>query len=93
MNEKRVNKRAASSSVVIPEVMVEVVRDPLKIYDTPSLFQGVIFACLRSRQLMKGATPKITAAESFRHKNTTIAIEEIKQGLVSFEKIVEDFEN
>lgn len=55
----------------------------LEITGTNSIFQGVLFACLRHKQLNQGATPRIVA-DSGKLKNTSIAIEEVKQGLINF---------
>ena len=60
-----------------------------KWHETDSIYQGIIFACLRMRQLNKGATPRIIANPRKR-KNTSIAVEEIKQGLVNFEALPEE---
>ncbi len=60
-----------------------------KWHETDSIYQGIIFACLRIRQLNKGATPRIIANPRKR-KNTSIAVEEVKQGLVNFEALPEE---
>ncbi|HET6862469.1 MAG TPA: DNA-directed RNA polymerase subunit omega [Pyrinomonadaceae bacterium] len=48
-----------------------------------SRFQLVILASLRSKQLLKGAHPRI-AADPRKRRNTSIALEELKRGLVPF---------
>jgi DNA-directed RNA polymerase omega subunit len=48
-----------------------------------SRFRLVMVAALRSKQLQRGARPRIEA-DPRRRRNTTIALEEVKQGLVSF---------
>ncbi len=48
-----------------------------------SRFQLVVLAALRSKQLLRGASPRIDA-DPRRRRNTSIALEEIKQGLVPF---------
>jgi DNA-directed RNA polymerase omega subunit len=60
-----------------------------KWHETDSIYQGIIFACLRLRQLNKGATPRIVA-NARKRKNTSIAVEEVKQGLVNFEALPEE---
>ena len=50
---------------------------------TESRFRLVAVATLRSKQLLRGARPRIVA-DPLRRRNTSIALEEVKQGLVSF---------
>jgi DNA-directed RNA polymerase omega subunit len=54
-----------------------------------SKFRLIIVAALRSKQLLRGSTPRIEV-DSQRHKNTSLALEEVKQGLVPFTTTVED---
>jgi DNA-directed RNA polymerase omega subunit len=48
-----------------------------------SKFRLIVLAALRSKQLLRGALPRIEA-DLRRHKNTSIALEEVKRGLVPF---------
>lgn len=48
-----------------------------------SIFGLIILAGLRSKQLLRGSRPRIEA-DPLRRKNTSIALEEIRQGLVHF---------
>ena len=48
-----------------------------------SRFQLVLLAGRRSKQLFKGAQPRIPA-DPLRRRNTSIALEELRQGLVPF---------
>ena len=48
-----------------------------------SIFRLIIVAGLRSKQLLRGSQPRIVA-NPLKRKNTSIALEEIKQGLVPF---------
>jgi DNA-directed RNA polymerase omega subunit len=48
-----------------------------------SRFQLVLLAGRRSKQLLKGAQPRIPA-DPLKKRNTSIALEELKQGLVIF---------
>ena len=48
-----------------------------------SRFQLVILAGLRSKQLVRGAQARIVA-DPLRRRNTSIALEELKRGLVPF---------
>lgn len=48
-----------------------------------SVYRLIVVAALRNKQLTRGATPRIEAHER-RHRNTSIALEEVKRGLVPF---------
>jgi|SRR5688572_17494067 len=48
-----------------------------------SRFQLVLLAGRRSKQLLKGALPRIPA-DPLKRRNTTIALEELRLGLVPF---------
>ena len=48
-----------------------------------SVYRLVVVAALRSKQITRGAVPRIEA-DPLRHRNTTIALEEVKRGLVPF---------
>jgi DNA-directed RNA polymerase omega subunit len=48
-----------------------------------SVYRLVVVAALRNKQLTRGAAPRIEA-DPLRHRNTTIALEEVKRGLVAF---------
>ena len=55
-----------------------------------SIFQSIIVACQRHKQLKNGADPRVLVA-SLKTKNTRIAIEEVKQGLIHYTAIAEPF--
>ena len=48
-----------------------------------SIYRLIILAGLRSKQLLRGSKPRIDA-DPLKRKNTSIALEEIRQGLVPF---------
>ena len=48
-----------------------------------SRYQLIIVAGLRSKQLVRGSLPRIEA-DPRRRRNTSIAVEEVKRGLVPF---------
>jgi DNA-directed RNA polymerase omega subunit len=48
-----------------------------------SRFQLVILAGLRSKQLLRGAAPRIVL-DPLKKRNTSIALEELKRGLLTF---------
>jgi DNA-directed RNA polymerase omega subunit len=53
--------------------------------ETESRFRLIIVAALRAKQLLHGAQPRIET-DIARRKNTSIAMEEVRRGLVHFEK-------
>lgn len=48
-----------------------------------SRFRLIVVASLRTKQLLHGARPRIEA-DPLKRRNTSIALEEVRQGLVSF---------
>jgi len=54
-----------------------------------SRFRLVIVAALRSKQLLRGATPRVES-DAKRRRNTSIAVEEVRRGLVDFTVTDED---
>ena len=48
-----------------------------------SKFRLIVVAALRTKQLLHGSPPRI-AADPRRRRNTSIALEEVKRGLVPF---------
>jgi len=48
-----------------------------------SRYRLIVVAALRSKQLQRGSLPRIDA-DPQRRKSTSIALEEVKQGLVPF---------
>ena len=48
-----------------------------------SHFRLIIVAALRSKQLMRGSMARVET-DPLRRRNTSIALEEVKRGLVSF---------
>lgn len=48
-----------------------------------SVYRLIVVAALRNKQLTRGATPRIEA-NPLRRRNTSIALEEVKRGLVPF---------
>ena len=54
-----------------------------------SKFRLIVVAALRSKQLLSGSAPRIDA-DPLKRRNTSIALEEVKQGLVNFTNNKED---
>jgi DNA-directed RNA polymerase omega subunit len=51
-----------------------------------SRFQLVILATHRSKQLLQGAQPRIVA-DLLKRRNTSIALEELRRGLIPFKPL------
>ena len=54
-----------------------------------SKYRLIILAAKRSKQLQRGARPRIDI-DTLKHKNTRIALEEVMQGRVNFSKTDEE---
>ena len=48
-----------------------------------SRFRAVVVAALRAKQLRRGSKPRIESNPD-KHKDTSIAMEEVKRGLINF---------
>jgi len=48
-----------------------------------SRFREVVLAGLRAKQLLRGSKPRIEPHPD-KHKNTTIAVEEVRRGLIFY---------
>ena len=46
-------------------------------------FREIVIAGLRAKQLLRGSKPRIEPHPD-KHKNTSIAVEEVRRGLISF---------
>jgi DNA-directed RNA polymerase omega subunit len=51
-----------------------------------SRFREVVVAGLRARQLLRGSKPRIEA-DPKKRKNTSIAMEEVRRGLITFTQL------
>ena len=54
---------------------------------TPELdskYRMIIVAAQRSKQLQRGARPRVEGMDTQRHKPTRVALEEVQQGKISF---------
>ena len=49
-----------------------------------SKYRLIIIAAQRSKQLQRGARPRVEGMDTQRHKPTRVALEEVQQGKVSF---------
>lgn len=54
-----------------------------------SRFRLIIVAGLRTKQLLHGSTPRIEV-DVKRRRNTSIALEEVKRGLIHFTRVNKD---
>lgn len=51
--------------------------------EVDSVYRLIVVAALRNKQLTRGAVPRIES-DPLRRRNTSIAIEEVKRGLVPY---------
>jgi len=70
----------------ISDVMDNVIEEWPRI---SSRFQLVILAGLRSKQLLRGAQPRIVV-DPKKRRNTSIALEELRRGLIPFNALTTD---
>ena len=56
-----------------------------------SKYRLIILAAKRSKQLQRGARPRIDI-DTIKHKNTRIALEEVMRGRVNFKMIGDELE-
>jgi DNA-directed RNA polymerase omega subunit len=54
-----------------------------------SSFRLIIVAALRAKQLLHGSAPRIHA-DPLKRRHTSIALEEVKRGLVHFNRFTKD---
>ncbi|MBK7706421.1 MAG: DNA-directed RNA polymerase subunit omega [Acidobacteria bacterium] len=66
-------------------IITEPLIAPEDLIRTGSNFHKITVAFLRWKQLTRGADPRVEPDKS-RRKNTTIAIEEVRQGKILFSK-------
>jgi DNA-directed RNA polymerase subunit K/omega len=86
---RRQNKNMKKETKIINnELNITDDNDSDKMPRTGSIFQNIVYACLRQKQLSQGANSRIIA-DSVKHKNTTIAVEEVRQDLITFHLIPE----
>ena len=52
-----------------------------------SRFRAVVIAALRAKQLRRGSKPRIEL-DNKKHKDTSIAMEEVRRGLIAFTQFV-----
>lgn len=71
----------ATASAAVTPVTHGINREMLE--SDKSMFELVVVAANRCKQLTDGANPRIEA-NYYKRKNTSIAVEEVRQGLVPF---------
>jgi DNA-directed RNA polymerase omega subunit len=62
---------------------IEETADETQAPEIDSKYRLIILAAKRSKQLQRGARPRIDI-DSLKHKNTRIALEEVMRGRVNF---------
>lgn len=67
----------------------EITPDEESVPEMDSKYRLIIVAALRSKQLQRGARPRV-AMDAQKHKPTRIALEEVERGKVDFDIITEE---
>lgn len=67
----------------------EITPDEESVPEMDSKYRLIIVAALRSKQLQRGARPRV-AMDVQKHKPTRIALEEVERGKVDFDIITEE---
>ena len=85
------SKKAPASKRILPAAVQSAAKGPNEELwpGIDSSFRLVVLAALRSKQLLRGALPRIEA-DPRKRRDTSIALEEVKRGLVPFTITVED---
>jgi DNA-directed RNA polymerase omega subunit len=78
-SHKRNEEQALMASKEEVEEIVEETQAP----EIDSKYRLIILAAKRSKQLQRGARPRIDI-DALKHKNTRIALEEVMRGRVNF---------
>jgi DNA-directed RNA polymerase omega subunit len=69
--------------LIIPDQLVVPAADNGGLTSVESIYRLIIVAGLRTKQLQRGSQPRIEP-DPLKRKNTSIALEEIRQGRVVF---------
>ena len=88
------SKKAPESKRLLPATSQSMAKGPNEELwpGIDSSFRLVVLAALRSKQLLRGALPRIEA-DLRKRRDTSIALEEVKRGLVPFTITGEDGKN
>jgi DNA-directed RNA polymerase subunit omega len=77
--------------VVVTKTETEEVAEETSTPEVDSKYRLIILAAKRSKQLQRGAHPRIDI-DALKHKNTRIALEEVMRGRVHFTLTTKDEE-
>ena len=72
---KQAEKKAAEAAETVEEGAPQL----------DSKYRLIIVAAQRSKQLQRGARPRVEGMDTQRHKPTRVALEEVQRGMVSFD--------
>lgn len=81
MSDHSVNETSNNAATIADGAVAAASEDQWPGID--SRYRLIIVAALRSKQLQRGASPRIDA-DPRKHRSTSIALEEAKRGLVPF---------
>jgi DNA-directed RNA polymerase subunit omega len=63
--------------------LIDDIAEETQVQEIDSKYRLIILAAKRSKQLQRGARPRIDI-DTLKHKNTRIALEEVMRGRVNF---------
>lgn len=82
-------KVGGAQSIMASTEETEEIVDATQAPEIDSKYRLIILAAKRSKQLQRGARPRIDI-DTLKHKNTRIALEEVMRGRVNFRVTDED---
>jgi len=82
-------KVGGAQSIMASTEETEEIVDATQAPEIDSKYRLIILAAKRSKQLQRGARPRIDI-DTLKHKNTRIALEEVMRGRVNFKVTDED---
>jgi DNA-directed RNA polymerase omega subunit len=76
-------KAGGAAAIMPPKEEIEEIVEETQAPEIDSKYRLIILAAKRSKQLQRGARPRIDI-DALKHKNTRIALEEVMRGRVNF---------
>jgi DNA-directed RNA polymerase omega subunit len=80
---KVIGKHEGAGAIMATKEELEEVTEDTEVQEIDSKYRLIILAAKRSKQLQRGAHPRIDI-DTLKHKNTRVALEEVMRGRVKF---------
>jgi DNA-directed RNA polymerase omega subunit len=81
--EEFLTEAGGAAALMSPKEEIEEIVEETQAPEIDSKYRLIILAAKRSKQLQRGARPRIDI-DALKHKNTRIALEEVMRGRVNF---------